>query len=210
MAGAIVIAGSDRVGDRSTTSQAGSFVPGPTVADMIVLPETTESTPVSISATAASSASVDNRPLAIGDAVMLGAAHLLTRRGVSVDASPSQYVADVVALIEELQAAGTLSESVIIHTGNNGAATDIELNRLFTVLASVQQVIVMTIHPDRPWTAGANDRMIAAAQHFPNIRILDWDAAAAACGGCFEADGVLLSTQGRSLYTQLILEALAQ
>ena len=55
-----------------------------------------------------------------------------------------------------------------------------------------------------------NDLLRALPATYPNVRLVDWADAAAACpGNCFYDDGIHLRPDGRTYFAQLITAALA-
>ena len=71
-------------------------------------------------------------------------------------------------------------------------------------------VAIVTTRADRTYVPGNNDRLRALPTTYPNVRLVDWADAAAACpGSCFYDDGIHLRPDGRTYFAQLITGALA-
>ena len=65
------------------------------------------------------------RVTAIGDSVMLGAAHQLAEDipGIDLDASVGRQVSQAIRLLRERRENGQLGDIVLLHLGNNGVFT---------------------------------------------------------------------------------------
>ena len=71
------------------------------------------------------------------------------------------------------------------------------------------RVVVVTDKADRGWIAGNNDMLRALPGTYPNVVVVDWATASADCpGNCFYDDGIHLPPDGRTYFTQLILNAI--
>jgi len=145
---------------------------------------------------------------------MRGAASPLTALGFFVDARESiqfdAFVPQIAALVE----GGTVPELMVIALGTNGNINDDDVQELFTALAPIPNVIVLTVHVDRSWTADNNELIRTLPAEYPNVQVLNWDVLASECatwaaqqnmpGNCFASDGFHLSADGADYYTELI------
>ncbi len=147
--------------------------------------------------------------IAIGDSVMQGAAEELNHRGVLVDVAQSRQMDTTITLVQQLRDAGMLGQAIVIHLGTNGPVSDATVDAFFGALAGVPKVIVLTAHGARTWIPPTNEKLVAAAQRFPNIVLLDWDNLAPLCpGDCFYDDGIHINQAGQNYYAQLIFTEL--
>jgi hypothetical protein len=136
---------------------------------------------------------------------MLGAAAPLAGAGFCVDAVASRAFVNGLQRVLELRAADRLGPVVVVALGTNGPIRDGQLGQMMTELAAVPTVVVVTTKADREYVAGNNDKLRALPAVFPNVRVVDWAAAAPACpGDCFYDDGIHLRPDGRVYYAEQI------
>ena len=78
------------------------------------------------------------RVTAIGDSVMLGAAHELAAQvpGIDLDAAVGRQVSQAIRLLEERKANGQLGDIVLLHLGNNGAFSAKQFDRIMEVVGA--------------------------------------------------------------------------
>ena len=145
--------------------------------------------------------------VAIGDSVMLGAAENLAARGVIVDAAVSRQMIDYVPTVQTLAAEGRLGDVVVVHLGTNGSFSEETMTAFFNALAGVPRVIVLTVHAERGYTARNNELIFSLPARYPNVTLIDWNAAVGGCpGDCLYDDGIHLPPDGRRYYAQLIFD----
>ncbi len=148
---------------------------------------------------------------AFGDSVLLGAAPAVKALvgSLSLDAVVGRQAWDTLADVAAAGKAGNLAPVVLIHTGNNGIISPKQLAATLGSLASRTKVIVMNDHVDRPWQ-GPNNRTIASMTgHYPNVVIVDWNAAATAHPSWFGPDGIHVNPTGARGYAALVAAAIA-
>ncbi|OJV23524.1 MAG: hypothetical protein BGO26_12530 [Actinobacteria bacterium 69-20] len=148
---------------------------------------------------------------AFGDSVLLGAAPAVKAAvgSLSLDAVVGRQAWDTLADVATAEKAGKLAPIVLIHTGNNGIISPKQLAATLASLASRTKVIVMNDHVDRTWQ-GPNNRTIASMTgHYPNVVIVDWNAAAAAHPSWFGPDGIHVNPSGAQGYAALVAAAIA-
>jgi hypothetical protein len=105
----------------------------------------------------------------------------------------------------DLRAGGRLGPVVVVALGTNGPIDDRQLAQMMRELAAVPLVVVVTTKADRRYVAGNNDKLRALPATYPNVHVVDWEAAAPGCpGDCFYDDGIHLEPDGRAFYTQQI------
>ena len=67
---------------------------------------------------------------------------------------------------------------------------------------------MLTVHAERGYT-GKQQRAdsLSLPSRYPNIQLIDWNTAVAACpGDCLYDDGIHLPPDGRRYYAQLIFD----
>ncbi|MHB1089979.1 MAG: acyltransferase family protein, partial [Ilumatobacteraceae bacterium] len=79
--------------------------------------------------------------LAIGDSVMLGAADILTERGITVDALKSRAFIQALEITNFMKSVNRLGEAVIIHLGTNNYVDQKTLDAIMVSLADVPIVL---------------------------------------------------------------------
>ena len=155
---------------------------------------------------------VAGRVSAVGDSVMLGALDAL---GVAVpaefvpDAAVSRQFTAGIDLLAFWRDTGYLGETVVVHLGNNGPITDEDADALFTVLADVPRVVIVTTHNEYAWMEGVNDVLTRAVERHANAVLVDWHAAAAPNGAWFWDDGMHLRPEGAAAYASVIVPAVS-
>jgi len=84
--------------------------------------------------------------LAIGDSVMLGAAKILTDRGITVDALKSRPFRQALEIVNYVKSINRLGEFVIIHLGTNNYVDQKTLDEIMVPLKDVDLVLLLTAH----------------------------------------------------------------
>ena len=148
---------------------------------------------------------------AVGDSVMLGAVGDLTQAlpGATVNAVEGRQASGAFTLLATLLRQGHLGSYVVLHIGTNGTIDPRALDSLLTSLAG-RKVILLNLHVPRPWQDLNNAIISAAARNHPNVRLLDWAAAASGHPEWLWNDGIHLRPSGAAAYRDLILGALRQ
>jgi long-subunit acyl-CoA synthetase (AMP-forming) len=95
----------------------------------------------------------------------------------------------------------------VLHIGTNGTIDPRALDSLLTKVAD-RQVTMLNLHVPRAWQDLNNAILSAAAKNHPNVRLLDWNAAASAHPEWLWNDGIHLRPVGAAAYRDLILNAL--
>ncbi|HEX7095032.1 MAG TPA: acyltransferase family protein [Acidimicrobiales bacterium] len=147
--------------------------------------------------------------LVIGDSVMVGATPAMIERlpGIAIDAVIGRQLRDADEIASQLRDAGRLRPVVVVHLGNNGSATEGQLDRLMEALTGVQRVIVVTANAPRPWRDTVNDRFHDLATRYDNVRVLDWNAVVEGEDGLVGDDGVHLTPTGARRLADLVASA---
>jgi peptidoglycan/LPS O-acetylase OafA/YrhL len=145
--------------------------------------------------------------LALGDSVMLGARSTLTNRirGMYVDASVSRATHDGIARLRELRRRDRLSDTVVIHLGNNGAFIDDQFEQIMHVLRDVPKVIFINVKVPRRWESSVNRTIAAGVPRYETAHLIDWHDRWRGCPGTvFASDGYHLTSEGARCYASLI------
>ncbi|HEY3142464.1 MAG TPA: hypothetical protein VGJ86_15100 [Acidimicrobiales bacterium] len=186
----------------STTTEAPTTVP-PTLPPTTetTLPPATEPPPPPTPTSGA---------LCIGDSVMLGASNqyygTLSMCDV-VDAEVGRPMsAGAGVLSRHLPAPGL----VVIHLGTNGNTSASEIDAMLSQIADVPRVLLVNVQVNgtRSWESGVNAELAAAAERWPNVRLVDWKAASDGIGGYFR-DGIHITSSGAEAYANAIAAAAA-
>lgn len=149
--------------------------------------------------------------LAIGDSVMLGAADILTKRGITVDALKSRAFSQALEIANFLKSVNRLGEAVIIHLGTNNYVDQKTLDAIMVPLADVPVVLFVTAHvPEKAWQDPNNALVRALPDKYGNVKILDWYAIAAAHPEYLYGDEVHLNEVGQEVYADLIMQAIGR
>jgi peptidoglycan/LPS O-acetylase OafA/YrhL len=146
---------------------------------------------------------------ALGDSVMLGAAHALQRTvgDITIDATVSRHTQEIVDIAHQLHDANQLGPVVVIHTGTNGVVLPQQLDDLFTTLKDVPRVVIVNLKVPRTWEQRDNDAIASEVPGHPNVRVVDWHDQGDSHPEWFVDDGVHLTNVGQDAYARLINEA---
>ncbi len=123
----------------------------------------------------------------VGDSILLGAVSevrsTLTASGwdPTIATFPGLPLSVGAQVLAEQQAAGQLGDIVVIHLGNN-LPTSVagfvhDLDATMAMLADVPFVVWMTIQTFEPSRIQVDAELQAATQRWPNLQLLDWNAA---------------------------------
>jgi hypothetical protein len=149
--------------------------------------------------------------LAIGDSVMLGAANILTERGITVDALKSRPFRQALEISNYVKSIGRLGEFVIIHLGTNGPVDQETLDEIMVPLKDVDIVLMVTAHvPTRKWQDPNNELIRAMPNAYGNVRVLDWFKVAETHPEFLYGDKVHLNNEGQRVYADLIMQAIGK
>ena len=149
--------------------------------------------------------------LAIGDSVMLGAADILTDRGITVDALKSRAFIQALEIANYLKSVRRLGEAVIIHLGTNNYVSKETLDAIMVPLADVSIVLFLTTHvPEKAWQDPNNVLINALADEYGNVKILDWYSIAEAHPEYLYGDEIHLNEVGQEVYADLIMQAIGR
>ena len=149
--------------------------------------------------------------IAIGDSVMLGAANVLTERGITVDALKSRPFRQALEIGNYLKSVNRLGEIVIIHLGTNNYVDQKTLDEIMVPLSDVDTVVFVTNHvPSKKWQDPNNVLLRGMPDQYGNVKILDWYTIAVAHPEYLYGDKIHLNPEGRAVYADLIMQAIGK
>lgn len=149
--------------------------------------------------------------LAIGDSVMLGAAPEMSKYGITVDAKKSRPFKAALEIVNYVKSIGALGDNVIIHLGTNSGTTADTMDAIFTALADVDRVVVLTnAVPNHKWEEGNNTLIRALPDKFPNVTVVDWKLLVDPNPDWVYDDGTHLRPKGQVAYAEAIMAALGR
>jgi peptidoglycan/LPS O-acetylase OafA/YrhL len=149
--------------------------------------------------------------LAIGDSVMLGAADILTKRGITVDALKNRAFIQALEIVNFMKSVNRLGEAVIIHLGTNNYVDQKTLDAIMVALADVPIVLFLTTHvPEKAWQDPNNVLIRALPDEYGNVKILDWYSVAEAHPEYLYGDEIHLNEVGQEGYADLIMQAIGR
>ena len=149
--------------------------------------------------------------IAIGDSVMLGAANVLTERGITVDALKSRPFRQALEIGNYLKSVNRLGEIVIIHLGTNNYVDQKTLDEIMVPLADVDTVVFVTNHvPSKKWEEPNNLLLRSMPDQYGNVKILDWYTIAVAHPEYLYGDKIHLNPEGQAVYADLIMQAIGK
>jgi hypothetical protein len=139
-------------------------------------------------------------PLAIGDSVLLGALHEVSRAGFEIDTRGCRPMAEGLKVMRARRRARTLPRFVVFALGANSDITAGEIRAALRI-AGRRRVVGM-VSP----TNGGPDRarIRAAARHHRGLLNLDWVAFSRGHGGWFAGDGLHLGRGGAAGLARLL------
>lgn len=148
---------------------------------------------------------------AIGDSVMVASSPALQTRfpGILINAAVSRSMRmGGLETVETMKQNGELRKTVIVALGTNGYYGTGLLDQMIGELQG-HNIILVTAHADREWTAPNNDDAHKAAAKYPNVVVAEWDQAIAPHPGFLSEDGIHpLGAEGDHIYTECIAQAL--
>jgi hypothetical protein len=96
----------------------------------------------------------------------------------------------------------------VIGLGTNGPITQAEFNAMMQVLRGVNRVVFVTVKEPLYWEAQVNAVIRAGVKRWPNARIADWYAYAAAHPAVVCCDGMHVGPAGARAYARIVAAAL--
>ena len=146
---------------------------------------------------------------AIGDSVMLASAVQVAAAlpGISIDAQVSRQVSAGLPIVQRLAAAGALRPVVVFALGTNGAFTAQQMRQLIRAVGPHRDLVLVNTYEARPWEAGVNRVIAAAARRYPNVVLANWFAAIEHRTRLLWPDEVHPQPSGARLYARMIAAA---
>ncbi len=149
--------------------------------------------------------------LAIGDSVMLGAANVLTQRGVTVDALKSRPYRQALEIANFMKSVNRLGSVVIIHLGTNNTVDEKTLDEIMVPLKDVPVVLFVTVHVPSEVRQNTNNRRINELPlRYENVKILDWYSIALAHPEYLYSDKIHIRPEGQKIYADLMMQAIGR
>ncbi len=149
--------------------------------------------------------------LAIGDSVMLGAANVLTQRGVTVDAVKSRPFRQALEIANFMKSVNRLGSVVIIHLGTNNTVDELTLDEIMVPLRDVPLVLFVTVHVPSEVRQNTNNRRInELPAKYENVKVLDWYAVALAHPEYLYSDRTHIRPEGQKVYADLMMQAIGR
>ena len=149
--------------------------------------------------------------LAIGDSVMLGAANVLTQRGVTVDALKSRPYRQALEIANFMKSVNRLGSVVVIHLGTNNTVDEKTLDEIMVPLRDVPLVLFVTVHVPSEVRQNTNNRRInELPARYENVKVLDWYAIAAAHPEYLYSDKIHIRPEGQKVYADLMMQAIGR
>lgn len=169
-------------------------------------------------------APIPRRLLAVGDSVLMGARDEVEATpgwDTTVDALGCRQptwrgdgcqAVDIPSGVDALRSAranGLLGGVVVIHLGNNGPMSAEQFDQLMAEVADQRLVFALTLHEPRSFEAGNNAVITGAVQRWPNLRVIDWHAAAQGHPEWFgDGEGIHVNDTGAQALADLIADQL--
>ena len=146
------------------------------------------------------------RVTAIGDSVMLGAAHRLAADvpGIDLDASVGRQISQAIRLLRELRDNGRLGPVVLLHVGNNGVFTDKQFEQIMEVVGPSRRVVFLSLKVTRSWEEGNNEVIRQGVERHRRAVLVDWRAALEEHPEVLWDDGTHLRPERASFYVELL------
>jgi peptidoglycan/LPS O-acetylase OafA/YrhL len=146
----------------------------------------------------------------LGDSVMVGATDELVKRlpNASLDSQVGRQLSKGIQILNERKANNTLSDTVIIHLGNNSPINQHQIDDLVSLLTEKRKIVFVNLKLPRNYELSNNQLLDAAAKKHPNIRVVDWHSHSMNATNIFGKDGIHLLGNGAKLYAELIANAL--
>jgi peptidoglycan/LPS O-acetylase OafA/YrhL len=140
-----------------------------------------------------------------GDSVALWSAQQLqaTFPGVRLDAVENRAPTNIFAAVQQ----DDPQHDVVLHLGNAGPVAEQELRTTLDGLADNPRVVLVNSNADFTWSAQAGEVIAEVAVDYPNVRLVDWRAAAQGRTEWF-VDGLHLTDAGRTALFTAVQEAL--
>lgn len=149
----------------------------------------------------------DPPPLAIGDSVMIAAAHRIAREGFEVDAREGRFMRSAIRVLRTRRRTHARPHTVVVALGTNFPPTSREIRKALRLLGRHRKLALVT--PLRSWRPLPAPTIWRAAQRHPKrVQVLDWAGLSAPHPSWFWGDGTHLRPAGARAYARLLARAL--
>jgi hypothetical protein len=149
--------------------------------------------------------------LAIGDSVMLGAANVLTERGVTVDALKSRPFRQALEIANYMKSIKRLGSVVIIHLGTNNTVDAQTLDEIMVPLKDVPLVLFVNVHVPAEERQNKNNQLLSEMpSRYENVKVFDWNAVATAHPEYLYSDQTHIRIEGQKVYADLMMQAIGR
>lgn len=144
----------------------------------------------------------------LGDSVMQGAPDQLRARLPGWNVTIDTFVGRTLeAGLDALRVhRSEIHDVVVIQLGDQVerlSAIDQTIDDAMRILDGVDEVVWLNVHNRQPYNDVVNRALARAAERWPNLVVLDWDAVANANPGATYRDGTHLTPFGRDVYADL-------
>lgn len=146
----------------------------------------------------------------LGDSVMVGATPELLKRlpKLSIDSQVGRQLSKGIQILTERKNNGWLSDTVIIHLGNNSPINANQMATLVNLLSDTKKIILVNLKLPRNYESANNRLFSEVASKNPNVTVIDWRENSMNAKNIFGKDGIHLTANGAKLYASLISEVL--
>src|SRR3954464_6846337 len=146
-------------------------------------------------------------PLAIGDSVMIAAAHRIAREGFEVDAREGRFMRSALRILRTRHRTGRRPAVVVVGIGTNFPPTYREIRRSLRLLGGHRRLALVT--PLRSWRPLPAPAIWRARNNHPHrVQVLDWASLGARHPDWLWGDGTHLRPRGARAYARLVRHAL--
>ena len=146
----------------------------------------------------------------LGDSVMVGATPELLKRlpKLSIDSQVGRQLSKGIQILAERKNNGLLSDTVIIHLGNNSPVNANQMAKLVDLLGDTKKIIFVNLKLPRNYESANNRLFSDIANKNKNVSVIDWRENSMNAKNIFGKDGIHLTANGAKLYAGLISEVL--
>lgn len=127
--------------------------------------------------------------------------------GISIDAKVSRQVSTGLSIIQQLSAGGALRPVLVFALGTNGTFTSAEMRQLIAAIGPHRKLVLVNTYETKPWEAGNNRVIAAAARKHANVVVADWYDTISRRTGLLYPDEVHPMPPGARLYAHTVVAA---
>lgn len=144
----------------------------------------------------------------IGDSVVLGASRALsgTIPGCFIDAEESRQVKDTISILKQLEAKGTLGDTVIIGLGVNGYFHEKIGQEIIDYIGSERTIYWINAYGQYFQSSDATNKVISSlVTKNDNVHLIDWPSEGPNHPDWFYSDGIHLN-EGQKGFSNFIYD----